>query len=102
MTVYHTIITLLGVPCLSLLNLSLTKRLQKEQKLNKLLRNPFNSQETEVIMQATITHAIPTSTEIGLSDSKAAEYEEQERDSQAFTTEWTNTSNLREPLLQEQ
>ena len=51
------------------------------------------------------THVTPTSTEVGLSDSKEApttECEKQERVPHAFTTKWADTNSLREPLLQEE
>ncbi len=97
---YHTIIALLEIPCLSRLNSSLAQRLQKELKPKELL--PLNSQKTESMTQAMITCTTPTSTEIGLSDSKeasTAEYKEWERALPSFTT--VDTNSLREPLLQE-
>ena len=101
-TTYHIIITFLEVPCLTRLYLSFRQRLQKES--NEFL--PHNCQKMELMTQAVTARAIPTSTEVGLSDSKeasVAEYdEEQERVPQSFTTKWTETNSLREPLLQEE
>ena len=98
---YHTIITLLEVPCLGKLKLSFAKLLNKHSKLGKIL--PFNSQETNIKMHAMMTRTTPTSTEIGLQDSidaSAAEITEQKVE-QSLTTGWEETDSLREPLLQE-
>ena len=99
--IYHTIVTLLEIPCLCKLKLSFAKRLNKHSKLGKIL--PFNFQETNIKMHAMTTHTTPTSTEIGLQDSidtSAAEITEQKVE-QSLTTGWEETDSLREPLLQE-
>ncbi len=98
---YHTIITLLKIPCLDKLKRSLVKLLKKHSKLGKIL--PFDFQEMNIMMHAMTTHTTPTSTEIGLQDSidaSAAEITEHEV-KQSLTTKWEETDNLREPLLQE-
>ena len=95
---YHTINTLLEIPYL---RISLTQGLKKYPKLGKVF--PFDSQEIGITMYAMTTHTTPTSTEIGLRDSKdasAAEITEHEVE-QSLTTRWEETDSLREPLLQE-
>ena len=96
---YHTIITLLEIPCLHQLKISLAKLLNKHSRLGKIL--PF--QESNIMMHAMMTHTTPTSTEIGLQDSNdasTAEITEREIE-QSLTTRWEETDTLREPLLQE-
>ena len=100
---YHTIITLLEIPCLGKLKLAFAKLAfaklpNKHSKLGKIL--PFDFQETNIKMHAMMTHTTPTSTEIGLQDSIDAEITEQKVE-QSLTTGWEETDSLREPLLQE-
>ncbi len=101
---YHTIITLLEIPHLSRVHSSLTQRLQRESKLNELI--PLNS-EQETGTKAMTRHVIPTSTEIGLSDSRdtsAPEYgnsEEQSISENTTQSNWVETDSLWEPLLKE-
>ena len=95
---YHTISTLLEIPYL---RISLAQGLKKYLKLGKVL--PLDSQEIDITMYAMSIHTTPTSTEIGLRDSKdasAAEITEHEVE-QSLTTRWEETDSLREPLLQE-
>ena len=101
---YHIIITVLEIPQLSRVHLSLAQRLQRESKLIELL--PLNSeQETEI--RTMTRHVIPTSTEVGLSDSRdasAPEYgnsEEQGVSENSTQSNWVETDSLREPLLKE-
>ena len=50
------------------------------------------------------THVTPTSTGVGLSDSKeapTAECKKQKGVPHTFTTKWADTNSLHEPLLQE-
>ena len=100
---YHTIITLLEIPCLGKLKLAFAKLLNKHSKLGKIL--PFDFQETNIKMHAMITRTTPTSTEIGLQDSidaSAADHEiTKQKVEQSLTTGWEETDSLREPLLQE-
>ena len=100
---YHTIITLLEIPCLDKLKLAFAKLLNKHSKLGKIL--PFDYQETNIMMNAMMTHTTPTSTEIGLQDSidaSAADHEiTEQKVEQSLTTGWEETDSLREPLLQE-
>ena len=95
---YHIISTLLEIPYL---RISLTQRLNRYSKLSKVLR--FDSQETDITMHTMTTRTTPTSTQIGLQDSKdasATEITEYELE-QSLTTRWEETDSLREPLLQE-
>ena len=96
---YHIMITLFEIPYLKRL---FVQRLRKYSKLGKIL--PFvNFQETDIMMQVMTTPTTPTSTEIGLRDSRdasAAEITEHEVE-QSLTTRWEESDSLREPLLQE-
>ena len=94
---YHTINTLLQIPHL---RISLAQRLKKYPKLGKVL--PFDSQEIDITMYAMTTRTTPTSTEIGLRDSKDASAAEiTEHEIEESLTRWEETDSLREPLLQE-
>ena len=96
---YHTMITLLEIPYLKT---SIAQRLNKHSKLDKIL--PFvHFQETDIMINTVTTPTTPTSTEIGLKDSRdasAAEITEHEVE-QSLTTRWEESDSLREPLLQE-
>jgi hypothetical protein len=86
---HHTIAT--RNPMSTSTKKSLAKVLNKHSKLGKIL--PFDFQETNIMMHAMITRITPTSTEIGLRDSKdasAAEITEHEVE-QSLTTRWEET-----------
>jgi predicted outer membrane repeat protein len=108
---YHTIKIMLQVPCLKRLNMnsSLAQRLYKKES------KPGESVLTtsqEITMQEMAIHVTPTSSEVGLSDSKeeptpecgdSEKYDisDSGRALQSFITKWDETDGLREPLLQE-
>ena len=91
---YHAITTLFEIPYL---RTSLAQRLQKYSKLGKLF--PVDPQEMDIAMDTMSTSTTPTSTEIGLRDSKDASAAEVTQ--QPLTTTWEESDSLREPLIQE-
>ena len=103
--VYHTIKTLLEISCLNRLKTSIVRGTQNLHKVRL-----FSAQETQLMMNTMPTHnIIPTSTEVGLSDSIEASTlecgEERDisgKDLQLSITKWEEADSLREPLLQEE
>jgi hypothetical protein len=109
---YHAIKIMLQVPCLRRLNnmnLSLAQRLyKKESKLGESILNTSQ----EIAMQEMAIRVTPTSTEVGLSDSKEEptpecgdsekhDTSDSGRALQSFAKKWDEIDGLREPLLQE-
>ena len=103
--VYHTVKTLLEISCLNRLKTSIVRGTQNLHKVRL-----FSAQETQLMMNTMPTHnIIPTSTEVGLSDSIEASTlecgEERDisgKDLQLSITKWEEADSLREPLLQEE
>jgi hypothetical protein len=98
---YHTVKTLLEIPCLGRLNSSFTERVHKDL-VQRAKHLPVSSQLT-LPVQTVSTYTIPTSTEIGLPGSNEPSARENklelEEIPQSATTNWEDSNHLREPLL---